>query len=190
MTLNRSISGQAIRDNGLFLLSVILARTWSESRSLVRFQDQIPCRCITGWPGKWILGQALLRTSLQVILARFWQGSRCSAKNGTDVRSSSVPIFAYSGQRPARSGCLWVHTFEALSVPLFCSSQSTSNAFARSYAQSTTRNAALTRGFKGFLMRTESVLISELVLRSELKVQVAKKKGPHHFYLSNVILRW
>jgi len=58
-----------------------------------------------------------------------------TTKNGTDVRSSSVPIFAYSGQRPARSGCLWVHTFEDLSVPLFCSSQSTSNAFARSYAQ-------------------------------------------------------
>jgi hypothetical protein len=27
-------------------------------------------------------------------------------------------------------------------------------------------------------MRTESVLISELVLRSELKVQVAKKRDP------------
>ena len=69
-----------------------------------------------------------------------------------------------------------VHTFEDLSVPLFCTSQSTSNAFARSYAQLTTRNAALTRGLgglEGFLMRTESVLISELVLRSELKVQVA-----------------
>ncbi len=68
-----------------------------------------------------------------------------------------------------------------LSVPLFNYSQSTSNAFARCYAQAITRNAQLNRGiggFEGFLARTKIVLISELVLRSELNVQVAKKRDP------------
>jgi len=65
-----------------------------------------------------------------------------------------------------------------LSVPLFNYSQSTLNAFARCYAQAITRNAPLNRGiggFEGFLARTKVVLISELVLGSELNVQVAKK---------------
>ncbi len=68
-----------------------------------------------------------------------------------------------------------------LSVPLFNYSQSTLNAFARCYAQAITRNAPLNRGiggFEGFLARTKIVLISELVLRSELNVQVAKKRDP------------
>ena len=37
-SLNRSISGQALRDNCLFLLFVILTRFWSESRSLKQLQ--------------------------------------------------------------------------------------------------------------------------------------------------------
>ena len=68
-----------------------------------------------------------------------------------------------------------------LSVPLFNYSQSTSNASPRCYAQAITRNAPLNRGiggFEGFLARTKIVVISELVLRSELNVQVAKKRDP------------
>jgi len=68
-----------------------------------------------------------------------------------------------------------------LSGPLFSYSQLTSNAFPRCYAQAITRNAQLNRGFggfKGFLVRTKIILISELVLGSELNMQVAKKREP------------
>jgi len=75
----------------------------------------------------------------------------------------------------------WVQALEDLLVPLFSYSQSTLNAFPRWYAQAITRNTPLNRGFggfEGFLVCTKSVLISELVLRSELNVQVAKKREP------------